>query len=155
MIAEIDLPAVISRWIHLFSVITVVGGTIFLRVVLYPSVKETLSDESHDSLRGALMRRWARVVHAAILLIILSGSYNFLKVLPTLSEPLPYHPIFGAKLLLALILFFIAIALTGRSAAFAGLRRRAPQWMAISILLAAFIVLLSNLLKNTSSSLGG
>ena len=39
------------------------------------------------------------------------------------------HPLFGVKFLAALGVFFIASALTGRTAALAGMRRNANSWM--------------------------
>jgi len=157
MLEEIvlNIPAIISRWLHLVAVIVAVGGTVFIRLVLHPSAQAALDDETRGSLRAVIIRRWARFIHVAILIIILSGVYNIVVVFPTLDQALPYHPLLGVKLLLALALFFVATAITGKSAAFEGMRKQTPRWMTVNIVLAACIVLISNVLKNISSSLGG
>jgi len=154
MLAQINVPALISRWLHILAVITAVGGTIFIRLALLPSVKATLTDEQHETLRRRLMPAWGRLVHISIFIIILSGIYNAIVIFPRLEEPMPYHAIFGVKFVLALVLFFFAIALTGRSNATAGIRRNTPKWMAANIIIAMIIVFLSNILKFTSSHLG-
>lgn len=155
MLADIDIAALISRWFHITAAIVAVGGTVFLRLVLHPVGQAAVADDARRELWAAIARRWARVLHVAILFLILTGFYNFVNVLRSGVEPMPYHGIFTIKFLLALALFFIAIALTGRSAAFEGMRKKAPQWMMINVVIAAVIVLLSNVLKNTSAPLGG
>lgn len=148
MLAEMSVPVIVSRWVHLVAVIVAVGGIFFLRVVLHPAASKTLAPDAHDALRPAVIRRWARVVHTCIALIILSGLYNAVVQFPQHAGQPMYHGIFGLKMVLALVLFFNAIALTGRSPAFASMRQRSSTWMAVNIALAAVIVLISNLLKN-------
>lgn len=152
MMAEMEIPVIVSRWLHLAAVITAIGGTVFLRMVLHPSAASSLAPETHDALRAAVVRRWARVVHVCILFIILSGIYNAIVMFPKHSGQPLYHALFGVKVLLALVLFFIAIAVTGRNPAFAVIRARGPMWMAVNIALAAVIVLISNILKNIAFS---
>lgn len=142
------VPVIISRWIHLASIIVAVGGTVFIRFVLHPTVREGLSPEIGSQFVPAVLRRWSRVLHACILLILLSGTYNTIVQFPRhRGQPL-YHSLWGVKLLLALVLFFIASALVGRSAAFERFRRNRPLWMGVNIALAAAIILISNILKN-------
>src|SRR5689334_13850465 len=78
MLAEvsIDYIAVLSRCIHIASVIVAVGGMFFLRVILLPAAEETLTDDGHHSLGPVVLMRWARVVHISILVILISGGYN-------------------------------------------------------------------------------
>lgn len=154
ILADVPISVLISRWLHILAVITAVGGTIFIRLALLPSVKAALSDEQRQALHQKLMPAWARLVHISILVIILSGIYNAIVIFKSGVEPMPYHAIFGMKMILALVLFFFAIALTGRTAATAGIRKNTPKWMAANVILAMIIVFLSNLLKFTSSHLG-
>lgn len=156
MLADIPFDAVISRWVHISAVIVAIGGTAFLRLVLHPTVQTALNDETRAALKSALVHRWARFVHVAILFIILSGTYNavvmFPQHKPVEGEPPLYHILFGVKMMLALGLFFIAIAVTGRSKAFAGMRNRMVRWTAINLVIAGAIVLISNVLKNIPTS---
>ena len=152
MLAELDIAFLFNRWFHLAAVIVAVGGTVFIRFVLHPTLKSTISEDAAKSVREALFRRWARVLHTCIAILILSGTYNAIVQLPrhpvTPGHMPVYHVIFGVKVLLALTLFFIAIALTGRSRTFEGMRAKRPVWLGVAVLLAAVIILLSNFLRN-------
>ena len=136
----------ISRWVHLLSVITLVGGSIFMRLVLAPAAKGALSDEHHEKLREAIQARWAMFSHSCVTLLLLTGTYNaYLGFTAHPEQPL-YHGLFGMKLLLALLVFFLVIALTGRSEALAGIRKHRARWLSVAILAAVTIVLISGVL---------
>lgn len=142
-----DYIALVSRWVHLLSVITVVGGSIFMRFVLAPAGHAVLPDDIHQKLREQLLSRWKKVVHSGVGLLFLSGGYNFYMAFRDGVEPLPYHPIFGVKLILAFAVFFIAIALTSTSPGFAKFHQDRHKWMSILVVLAVLVVLLSGVLK--------
>lgn len=124
MLAELDGLIIANRWLHIFSAIVAVGGTVFLRLVLHPVAKTIIPPEVGSQFSPALIRRWARVVHTCILILILSGTYNSIIQFPLHKGQPQYHAIWGVKVLLALGLFFIAIAITGKSAAFEGMRKK-------------------------------
>lgn len=128
--------------------IVAIGGTFFIRAVLAPAAKRGLSEEAHAGLAPILMQRWARVVHVCILTLILSGTYNTIVQFPRHAGQPLYHALWGIKVLLAMAVFFVATAITGKSPAFEGLRRRRMMWMAVNVALAGAIVLISNVLKS-------
>jgi len=124
-----------------------------MRFALVPGAGEALDATAHDRLREAVRVRWARFVHASIALLLVTGSINFaILALPPKVEPIPYHPMFGVKVLAALAVFFIATALVGRSAALARMRQARKKWLTVSIVLAALIVLLSGILSQVRIS---
>ena len=140
---------VIMRWLHIFSVIAAVGGLLFLRLVLIPAAKTSLSEEQHGSLFEAVIRRWRVIVMLSITLLVISGFYNFFSSgLPKGAEVPLYHPLFGIKFLLALTVFFLASALLGRSEIFAPFRANPGKWISLNILLAALVVMISGILRN-------
>ncbi len=153
-LSTLDWLIVMNRWVHLTAVIIAVGGTVFLRLVLHPAAGKTLDDQTHQALRAAVVRRWSKLLHLCILLIIATGIYNAVLMFPLHKGQPLYHTLFGVKVIVALLMFFLAIALTGRSAGFEPIRRRAGRWLAVNILLAAIIVLLSNVLKNLPPTAG-
>lgn len=141
---QIDIVQVIARWLHIIPVIVLVGGTVFARFFVMPAA-EGLPDAEHAKLRDAVMSRWRYVVHACIGLILLSGFYNLIKMA---SKTVPtWHILVGVKILLALVVFFIASALVGRSKGLAPLRANPRRWMAITVALALVIVLMSGVLR--------
>lgn len=142
-----DWLLLISRWLHIGSAIVAIGGAAFMRIALVPAASSTLSDDIHVRLREAIRARWMRVIHICITLLLITGALNFwlLAIQPKI-HPMPYHALFGVKVLAALVVFWIAIALTSRSAAFTGMRAARTKWLSILLTLAAVIVLLSGVL---------
>jgi uncharacterized membrane protein len=139
----------LTRILHIGTAIIVVGGTFFVRFVLFPAATHSLPDDAHARLRTAVISTWKKIVHAGIVLFILTGAINYFRVIADGKHKgdALYHALLGTKIILALVIFFIASALVGRSAAFDGLRRNAPKWMLLNLILAAVIVAISGFLK--------
>ena len=138
---------VVSRVLHVATAIVLVGGSVFLRLVLMPAA-DGLAEAEHDALKERLMSRWKRIVHIGILLLLLTGLYNYVGVTRGQHEgDSLYHAMVGTKILLALVLFFLASALVGRSAALQGLRDKAKTTLLVMITLAAIIVAISEFVK--------
>lgn len=142
-----------TRVMHLGAAIVIVGGTVFLRCVLLPAVAEALAPEDHDRLRGRIMGVWKRFVHQGILLLLVSGGINYWRTIASGAHKGDglYHALMGTKILLALGIFFIASALVGKAPAFEPLRRNARKWLAVNIVLAAVIVVMSGFLRMRDS----
>lgn len=142
-----DALAVLFRWIHVGTAIVVLGGSVFMRFVLMPAA-EKLPDAEHQELRGHIIGRWKKFVMIGIALFLISGFYNYLVVTrPKHEGHAIYHALVGTKILIAFVVFFLASALTGRAAAFEGIRKNAKKWMLILIVLAGIIVAISGVLK--------
>jgi uncharacterized membrane protein len=137
---------VLSRWVHVGTAIVLLGGTFYIRFVLMPAAKQ-LPDAEHEQLKELVAARWKRFVHAGILLLILTGFYNYFQATPAAAFRKQYHMLVGIKILLAFAVFFVGSALVGRSKAFAGMRQKAPLWMGVILLLGAVIVGISGYLK--------
>jgi uncharacterized membrane protein len=138
---------VFFRWMHIGTAIVVLGGSVFMRFVLMPAAA-ALPDEEHTALRQRVMGRWKKFVMIGIALFLISGFYNYLVVArPKHEGDKLYHPLIGTKILLAFAVFFLASALTGRSAAFEGIRRNNKKWLLVTIVLAAIVVAISGVLK--------
>jgi uncharacterized membrane protein len=110
----------LMRWLHIFSVIAAVGATVFLRLVLIPSMAE-IKDEARAQLMKSLAGRLRKLIHSAIGGILLSGLYNT-------------H-------------FLIAIFLTSSRPKWAAFQANRKKWLAVNLALAALIVALSALLR--------
>jgi uncharacterized membrane protein len=139
----------VTRILHVATAIVVVGGTFFIRCVLFPAAKQNLSDDAHARLRGGVMGTWKKIVHTGIVLFILTGGINYYRVIAAEThkgDPV-YHAVLGTKIILALVIFFIASVLVGRAAAFEGMRKNAPKWMTVNLILATLIVAASGFLR--------
>jgi len=139
----------LTRILHILSAIVVVGGSVFIRFVLFPAASRSLADDAHSQLRVAVVGIWKKFVHAGIALFVLTGGINYYRVVAegTHKGDAVYHAVLGTKIILALVVFFIASALVGRAAAFEGIRRKAPFWMLVNLILAALIIAASGFLK--------
>ncbi len=143
----IDALSLVCRWVHILSVAVVVGGAIVMRFAVMPTARAALPTGAHQDLRQRLLARWRKLVHVGIALLIITGGYNFYVAIVHEVPPMPYHAVFGVKFLIALAVFFLAIALTGRSPGFQSLRAQSEKWMNVQIALAVVIIVLSGLLK--------
>lgn len=144
---SIDIVNVVSRWLHVSTAIVLVGGTVFIRFVLTPNA-EQLPLAEHDRLRELVTANWRKFIRGGILLFLLTGFYNYLVVaVPQHHGDKTYHMLMGVKILAAFGVFFLAEALVGRAAVFAGLRQNRKVWLGVLIVMAFAIVAISSLLR--------
>jgi hypothetical protein len=134
----------IMRWLHIFSAITAVGATIFLRLVLIPSLTG-LPDEARALLLKNMSGRLRTLIHSAIGGIIISGLYNTHVLWKTSIAP--YALVYVVKVSLALIIFIVAILLTSSRPKWAAFQANRKKWLAVNVILAVIIVALSSYLR--------
>ena len=132
------------RWLHLFSVITAVGSAIFMRFILLPSLA-SLRDEDKATISRNVTGRTRIWIHTAIMGILISGLYNLHKVWS--KTVFPYGFIFMLKLVLAMIVFMVAILLTSSSPQRAAFQSNRKTWLTLNVGLAVIIVALSAFLR--------
>ncbi len=137
---------VASRVTHVFTAITLVGGSLFSVLVLMPAAK-LLPDAEHQQLSAAVVQRWKRWVHLGILLFLVTGFYNYFRAMPLHKGDGAYHGLVGTKILLALVVFFLASALVGRSAGLQRFRDARRFWTLVMVGVAAVIVGISGFAK--------
>ncbi len=146
-----QLLALASRWFHILAAITAVGGSIFVRFVVLPSL-ETLPEGQRDSLHAVMRSRWSTLVAVAIGLLIVSGLYNFMLTVGQFRVPSWYHMVFGMKFLLAMGVFAIASLLSGKSPAAEALRKNAKMWLNLNLVFAVLVVCLSGVLRTAEKT---
>ena len=86
-----------------------------------------------------------------IMLLLISGFYNYYRKITTSELDGLYNPMMGIKILLAFGAFFLASALTGRSPALEKFRTNAGKWLLVLIALTATVVAIAGFLKVTSA----
>jgi len=136
----------VLRWAHILAAITAVGGVIFMRAALHPTVM-SLDEATRKQVQQGVRARWAMYVHLAIAFLLVSGLYNFVMTVRQYNLPKYYHPLWGVKFLIALVIFFIAESLVGRSARSDRMRSRTGFWLTVNLSLAVLVVLISGVLK--------
>jgi uncharacterized membrane protein len=140
--------AVVLRFLHIAPAVIAGGATIFVRLALLPALA-SLPEAERVRVKGEIDRRWRIVVMACITLLLLSGIANFVLYQAPVHKGQPlYHALFGVKFLAAMVVFFLASALTGRSAALAQIRANARFWAGVAATLVIAIVLISAVLRS-------
>ena len=137
----------VLRWLHILSAITLMGGTIFMRFGLHPALA-SLGADAQKTLKDAVRSQWAKWVMASSGFLLLSGLVNTVLIVKAYKYPdVPYHALIGVKLLLALVIFFIASTLVGRSANAQKFREKAVFWLNVNLVLAVVVVCIGGFLK--------
>ncbi len=152
---EIDILGLLLRWMHIFAAIALFGGTMFQGFALLPAVGNLPESERrpfHDAVRS----RWSKVVMVSILFLLVSGLTNYILTIRTFKAlgpeyelPKIYHMLFGIKFLLAMVIFFFASVLSGRSEKLQKFRDQAGKWVTLNLILATIVVGISGVLRST------
>ena len=139
------------RYMHILGAIALMGGTIFMRFALVPSVS-TLDDKARQQLHEQIRSRWSKFVMLAAALLLVSGLVNMILTpmnyeLSGVVDNKRYNMIVGIKFILALPIFLFASFLAGRSPTAKKFQAQAPLWMNINLALALIMVLIGGYLK--------
>lgn len=139
----------LSRWFHILPASFAVGTSLFLYFVLQPA-GTALPDDAHQQLKAGVRQRLAMWVHISITLLLLTGFVNFfLTSIPQLKQygqAMPYHALFGIKMLLALFVFFSQSLLVGKSDLAKRWQANARRWVGVNVLALVTIVALSGVM---------
>ena len=100
-----DILSAAMRWIHLASVITLLGGIVFWRFVMDPSTKK-ITPEDYRELEEGAASHFRPLVYLVMVTLVLSGLYNYLA---KPGHTRLYEILFGIKMLLVLHIFAAAI----------------------------------------------
>src|SRR3954470_14693396 len=141
---------IILRYMHILGAIALMGGTIFMRFALVPTVPE-LDDKSKAALHEGVRSRWAKFVMIAAALLLISGITNMglaarYDFAPPVGNKL-YNIILGIKLVLALPIFLFASFLTGRSETAKKFQANRVMWLNVNLALAVLMVLIGGFLR--------
>lgn len=140
------LLPVLSRWLHVLGAVILLGGAVFISLVLTPAASATLDAEAQLTLRKAVLQRWRRWAHPLIALLLLSGLYNYYLQMSAHQGDGPYHMLMGIKILLALLLFvLISIAISSKERPKIEANRK--TLLLINVVLGIGIVLIAGYLK--------
>lgn len=115
------------RWLHMTSVISLIGGFIYARVAVWPALESFGAGES-PALIEAMATRFRGLLYTLLVTTTLSGIYNYLT---KAAFPPHYHMWIGIKFLFVLHIFAVAVLYSLPNAAPAK-RKRWLTGMAIS-----------------------
>jgi uncharacterized membrane protein len=114
-----DLLAIVLRWTHIASMSFLIGGVLYARLVLYPSL-DSLAEIEREKLGDRIAGRFRAWVAIAVGALLISGLMNLMR---KSSLPPGFHMWFGIKMLLAFHVIAVSLLL-GRSGVAIAKRRR-------------------------------
>jgi uncharacterized membrane protein len=97
--------AVCMRWIHITSMVTLIGGFIYARFAL-ASALAALGEPDRRAVARRAVLSFRPILYTVIATILGSGLYNYLN---KASYPPHYHMWIGIKFLLVLHIFAVSI----------------------------------------------
>lgn len=135
--------AVIFRWLHIVAAALVIGGAFFVALVL-PAGTTAIEPAAQQQAMHAWRGIFKRVIHTCILLLLISGIYNSIRLFPGYAaQPGLLHGLWGGHILLALVAFAIALwLLAGKSP-----RPGNLKWMMVNLVLLLLAVAVASTLK--------
>ena len=139
----------ILRYTHILGAITMMGGTLFMRLALLPTL-QGIDAEKRAEVHQGVRSRWAMVVGIATGMLLISGIANLgLASRYTFNVPggLSYSMLGGIKLILALPIFLLAALLMGKTNLAKKVQANAATVMNINLLLALILVFIGGWLK--------
>ena len=119
-----DLVTFINKWLHLFSIVGVLGGTAFALLVMAPALRE----EAEDSpLAKGMWRRFGISLAVLWVIVLLTGFINFFMVTPKVNAG--YQAIVGIKMMLALLMFVLSMLLAHPTPAMKRFMQNRSTWL--------------------------
>ena len=143
-----QILGLLSRWFHIIPVISLVGGTVFMRISLVPAANQT---SASSELREAVRKRWAKLVMLSILFLLVTGLYNAVTKMRGYEVPSVYGILFMVKLVVGFVVFVLSARLAGRSDKAVKFREQETKWLNIVCVLMLALVLVAGYMKFVSA----
>lgn len=89
---------VIMRWLHITSVVILIGGVLYARLVVAPAL-HVLPGPQQDTLGDAMAARFRSLLYGAVFFLLVTGVYNLFM---NLGRGALYQALLGIKMLLVL-----------------------------------------------------
>jgi len=140
----------LMQWLHVGSVITAIGGIVFVLLVLLPSAG-ALDAPSQTKLMSEVVSRFRVVVWLAILGISASGIYMAFTQTPLKAFRDLWTTRYGkfllVKIILGVIIAKISLALTLPFDFLAGIQQQMPALLQVNLVVAIVVVFLATRLR--------
>jgi uncharacterized membrane protein len=134
-----------SRLLHILGAIFLLGGVFYLRTIIAPRLGA--ADGTVDSWFAGGRATWAKWVGITTLVLIATGLFNFIVNVKTYQIATSYHMLVGLKILVALIVFFLAAVLAGRSGLADRLRANMKFWLSVCAIAGIVTVLIGSVMR--------
>lgn len=138
----------VLRWAHILGAALLAGGIAYQAFVLVPALRALGDSEAAAAARETLRKRWSILVMVATTLLLVSGLVNTARISIEYRFPNEdYNLLLAAKLILALVVFFLASVLAGRSPLAERLRQNVARWSFVLLLATLAVVGLASVMR--------
>jgi len=142
------------RVLHVLSAIGLLGGTMFVVVGMLPALKARLEDdEQRAELASAAVRKYYKITHASILLLLATGVAQWVMLHDVYEQgnKALIASMLGTKVLIALGIFTIIFA-----QAFGVLKGPPGRWAKVGMVMGVLVVILAGVVRTLRlDALGG
>ena len=133
------------QWVHVTAAVLGVGGMGFILFILIPSL-EGLHPEQRDLIAKRVLNRFRWVNWSAIILLLVSGLYSIREYYWEVAWGKSWA-FLTVKIVLAFLVFVIALGLTLPFRFFPLLRLRQKTWLSIAFGLAVAVIFIAAYLR--------
>ncbi len=135
-----------SRVLHVLSSIVLLGGIFYLLAVVAP--RAITSGGNADAWFNGNRAAWAKWVGITTALLLVTGLFNFVTIVKANQIATSYHMLGGIKILVALVIFFFAAILAGKTALADSFRERMKYWLTVTMLIGVLIVIIGGVMRS-------
>lgn len=134
---------ILFRWLHIVPAAVAIGGVLFMRVIL-PAGLSGVEEGTAKQVMLRCRRVFKMVIHTCILLLLISGTYNTIRLWPGYNlRPGLLHGLWGMHVILGLVVFGIAVWLTVGE----GLRAGHRKWLMVNLVLIVIVAMMASVVK--------
>jgi len=137
-----------SRVLHILSSIILLGGIFYLLAVVAPRVVAAGGGGDADAWFNGNRGAWAKWVGITTALLLATGLFNFVTIVRAHEIAVSYHMLGGLKILVALVIFFFAAILAGKTALAESFREKMPTWLKVTMLVGILIVIIGGVMRS-------
>lgn len=137
-----------SRVLHVLSSIILLGGIFYLLAVVAPRVVAAGTHGDADAWFGGNRAAWAKWVGITTALLLVTGLFNFISIVKANEIARSYHMLGGMKILVALVIFFLAAILAGKTTLAESFREQMPKWLQLTMFVGIVIVIIGSVMRS-------
>lgn len=141
----------LCRVLHIAATCTSLGGLFYARMVLWPML-EQLPDSERESFLTQIIRRFAYIKWAGVIVVAVTGVIQWLWTYPYVLDQTSYLIYFGIKMIGAIGLFSITFLLALPVDKLHGMQKRRAIWSGLNIICGLAILVGAALMRTVARS---
>jgi len=143
--------SLVWRVLHIAATCTSLGGLVYARAVLWPSLA-LLPGPERERFLAAAIRRFAYIKWAGVTVVAATGVIQWLNVYPSVVDKRLYLAYFALKMTGAVGLFLITFLLALPADRLRGMQRHRAFWSGLNILCGLTILVGAALMRTVAKA---